>query len=198
VRFDPVIPQHVIVDRGVVVASALKKLPDHVLEAMVVGLESNIDRLRPGRLFSGDGGGCVVGVTLKELYPARYDPGRVRWLYQRRMKGIGWDREIANKHVRLRHVELAFDRCVEMTRGVRRDLAVETVVRAVGMWFSAEAQAELERRRRETEASPTSNAAIESARPVVLEPRVGDLLSVQRSGTLEDALSHQGSGKSWG
>jgi hypothetical protein len=148
VRFDPVIPQHVIVDRGVVIARALKKMPDAVLEAMIVGLESNIDRLCTGRLFNEDGGGCVVGVTLKELYPTRYDPSRVRWRYQRQMKGIGWDPEIAKRHVRLSHVELAFDSCVEMTRAARPELAAATVIRAVGVWFSVEAQAELERRRR--------------------------------------------------
>lgn len=169
--FDPVIPQPILVDRGQVLGRALQRLSDDVLAAIIEGVERNLDCLETGRLFNEQGGGCVVGVTLKELYPSRYNPRRLRWFYQRRMKGIGWDHQIAVRHVRLRHVEIAFDRCVQMTKALRPELDEEEIIRAVGLWFIAEAAAERERRwrSRSLPATPHEDQSL-AAQPEVAHP----------------------------
>jgi hypothetical protein len=146
---EPLIPQSVIADRALVLVPALRHLPARVLQAMVIGLEAEIDNLAPGRLFAPrGGGGCAVGVTLQVLFPAKYRPGTMRYLRRRRMKKVDADRDLATRFPRLRHLEFAFDSTVRMTKARRPGLDEREVTRAVGLWFSAEAQAELDRRRR--------------------------------------------------
>jgi hypothetical protein len=144
---EPLIPHHVISDRAPVLIRALESLSDEVLEAMVAGLESNFDRLTVGRLLTDDGGGCVVGHTLRTLAPRRYRSRGHRWLDTPRIRK--WEREIARYQPRLAHVELAFDSCVKKATACRPLVPECELARAVGIWVSAEAQAELDRRRRQ-------------------------------------------------
>jgi hypothetical protein len=147
---EPLIPQPVIADRALVLVPALRHLPERVLRAMVTGLEAEIDNLAAGRLFARHGGGgCAVGVTLEVLFPAKYKPGTARYLRRRRMKRVDADRDLATRFPRLRHIEFAFDSTVRMTKAHRPRLDDREITRAVGLWFSAEAQAELDRRRRD-------------------------------------------------
>jgi hypothetical protein len=143
---DATIPDHVISDRAPVLIGALKRLPDHLLEAMVAAVESNLDRLTVGTLLTDDGDGCVVGHTLRALAPRRYRSRGSRWLDRPRLGK--WEREIARYQPRLAHVELAFDSCVEKAGACRPLVPERELASAVGIWISAEAQAELDRRRR--------------------------------------------------
>ena len=144
------IPDEVIFDRAPVLVHTLRHLPSDSLRALVVGLESNLDRLTPGRLFeSRTGGGCAVGVMLRELEPSRFGRGRLRyWWRLRHLQTVGDDRSLSHAMPRLRHVELVFDTTVEQTIEARPDLSEREASRAVGTWFSVEAQSELARRRR--------------------------------------------------
>jgi hypothetical protein len=151
---EPLIPESVVADRALVLLPALRHLPERVLRAMVIGLEAEIDNLVPGRLFARrGGGGCAVGVTLQVLFPAKYKPGTMRYLRRWRMKRLDADRDLATRFPRLRHIEFAFDSTVRMTKAQRPGLDDREVTRAVGLWFSAEAQAELHRRRRDHHAT---------------------------------------------
>jgi hypothetical protein len=147
---EPIIPDSVIFDRAPVLKRALRGLPDAMLAAMIEGIERHPDELVPGRLYrSREGGGCPVGVMLRVLRAGR-DPGRVRfWLRDRWIQGIDCDRDLARRYPRLRHIELAFDTTVERTRHYHPHLSERLAARAAGLWFSAEAQAELDRRRRQ-------------------------------------------------
>lgn len=144
-----VIPADVALDRAPVLRHTLVHLPSEMLEALVAGLEANSDHLIAGRLFeSRTGGGCAVGVMLRELDPVRYGRNPLRyWLNWRRMERVSDDRKLATAHPRLRHLEHAFDTTVEKTLAERPELEETEVTRAVGLWFSAAARAELARRR---------------------------------------------------
>jgi len=145
---DPVIPDEVICDRAPVLSRALQGLPGEMLAAMVAGIEAHADELIRGRLYGENtDGGCAVGVMLRELHPRR-GLGRLRfWLRERNAWGIGAYPNLALRYPRLRHVELAFDTTIEQLLEASPDLSEREAARAVGIWFSAEAQAELARRR---------------------------------------------------
>jgi hypothetical protein len=119
-----------------------------MLAAMVKGIEREPNDLIAGRLFkSRDRGGCPVGVMLRELFPEAYAPGRLRfWFRDRWIEGIEHDRALAKAYPRLGHLEVVFDKTVRRTRRGRPGLCEAEVARAVGLWFSAEAQAELAER----------------------------------------------------
>ncbi len=146
----PVIPDAVIFDRAPILKRSLRGLPTEMLLAMIEGIESDPDSLVAGRLFKDrERGGCPVGVMLRVMYPAHY--GR-RWFWRSRcdptIKGVACERpRLAKQMPRLRHLEHVFDTTVRSTRRRNRGLSPEAAARAVGLWFSAEAQAELQRRR---------------------------------------------------
>ena len=130
------------------------RLPTPVIEAMARGLDANLDRLVSGRLFgSPNGGGCAVGVMLRELDPNSYRGGWLRfWLRDRWRQGLDATpktRRLVNALPRLRHIELMFDTTFDMARARRPELSDREITRAVGQWFSAEIQSELARRARE-------------------------------------------------
>lgn len=144
---DPLVPDAVVFNRAPVLKRALRGLPGSMLTAMVDGIEREQDRLVAGRLYSEGGGGCAVGAMLRVLFPGRR-PGRLSfWLQDRRIFGIDAYPEMARAYPRLRHLELAFDTSVKQTHAERPGLTGAEAARAVGLWFSAEAQAELVRRR---------------------------------------------------
>jgi hypothetical protein len=160
----------------VVLGRTLTGLPDHMLAALVDGLEHERGRLVDGRLFlSSAGGGCAVGVLLRELDPAAFEAGRLRfWLRH------GWRRTVASypgvakRQPRLAHLERIFDECVSATRRAEPPLSARAAADRVGRWIESRARAELRRRGRASETArrdcerPLQRKALASARNQVV------------------------------
>jgi hypothetical protein len=126
------------------VPGALRHLPAELLQAMVRGLRAHADDLAPGALFRGNStGGCAVGVTLRELDPDAFRFGWLQfWLWHRWRKGV--ERDVAHRYPRLKHLQWYFDEAVAELEASGREPRPS---RAVGLWFAASAEAELEARR---------------------------------------------------
>jgi hypothetical protein len=130
-----------LVERREMLRRTLRGLPGRQLEALRVGLERHGDQLVAGRLFkSSSGGGCAVGVMLRELEAVPCGGTPRFWLRDR------WRRSVTSypairRQPRLRHLEWGFDAAVELLRraGVKR---VEAVA-AVGRWLRELADYEL-------------------------------------------------------
>jgi hypothetical protein len=127
------------------VPRAMRRLPDPILLAMSSGLRAHCDELVPRTLFRGrSGGGCAVGVTLRELVPEAFEFGRLRfWLWHRWRRGI--ERDVAARYPQLKHLQWHFDDAV---RGAADELPDQRdAARAVGLWLAASAAGELALRR---------------------------------------------------
>lgn len=125
------------------VRRSLQRLPDKLLLAMVRGLRSNADDLAPGALFRRrDGGGCAVGVTLRELAPDAFQFGRIEfWLWRRWRRGV--EADVARRFPQLQQLQRLFDDAVREIEEISCD---GQAAKAVGLWFAASAEAELQAR----------------------------------------------------
>ncbi len=131
-------------EREAVLRRTLRALPDEMLEALARGLERHADRLVGGRLYAGAaGGGCAVGVMLRELEPDAYSRRLRFWLRHGWRRRVSWYRRRLPQQRRLRHLEWLFDRAVEEARGrlPRSDRGQAAAL--VGRWIRFEALAEL-------------------------------------------------------
>lgn len=131
---------------------ALRDLPVPLLEPMLTGLRRHADSLTAGSLYSDDGGGCAVGMMLREIAdrPAtaeeatRSPLGR---LWPRRLRfqspTIREERpDLVKANPRLHHLELIFDvTCDRMVAAL--GLSPGQAARSVGLWMAAETQAEI-------------------------------------------------------
>ena len=144
---DPLLPEPVTSERGPILARTLRALPDRMLVALDRGLEHNGDRLVAGRLFrASDGGGCAVGVMLRELEPQAYR-GRLRfWVRHGWRRRAGSYRGVLRANPRLRHLEWVFDGAVSETRRALPQLSRRDAAAAVGAWIRAESRRELAQR----------------------------------------------------
>jgi hypothetical protein len=133
---------------------AVHRLPDELLQGMVHGLRAHADELAPGVLFRGkSSGGCAVGITLRELAPDAFDFGWAQfWLRQRWRRGI--EPDVALRFPHLGHLQRHFDAAVAEVKRAGDD---SHPAKAVGLWFAAIAEAELNARR--------TTAALEKALP---------------------------------
>jgi hypothetical protein len=147
-----------LVERRQMLRRTLRGLSAPQLEALASGLERHRGRLVAGRLFKSGGGGCAVGVMLRELdaVPARRGAGF--WLRDR------WRRSATSypairREPRLRHLEWGFDAVVErlQTAGATRDEAVA----AAGKWLLQLARQELAWRAQTAPAAFTSRSGRE-------------------------------------
>jgi len=118
----------------------LKRLPYDFLVALIEGLEG-ADVITPGKLFSGDSGGCAVGVTLRALDPDRYQGRWVMWGRSRSI--LGFRRRLAKRVPHLYALEQVFDRSVDLATARHPGAPAEDVARAVGHWVAYEARTEL-------------------------------------------------------
>jgi hypothetical protein len=122
-----------LVERRQMLRRTLRGLSRPQLEALASGLERHREELVAGRLFkSTGGGGCAVGVMLRELdaVPTR---GAARfWLRDRWRRSVTSYRAI-RRQPRLRHLEWGFDAAVKRLReaGVERSEAAA----AAGDWL---------------------------------------------------------------
>lgn len=122
-----------LVERRQMLRRTLRGLSDLQLEALATGLERHEEQLVAGRLFkSTGGGGCAVGVMLRELDAVPSRGAAAFWLRDRWRRSVTSYGEMA-RQPRLRHLEWGFDAAVELLRGagVKREEAVA----AVGRWL---------------------------------------------------------------
>jgi hypothetical protein len=144
-RIGPEAAEAALAERQAVLRRTLRGLPDEMLRALADGLERYGDQLVTGRLYrSARGGGCAVGVMLRELEPEGYSMGRVRfWAHH------GWRRKARSygshgaPSPRLRHLEWSFDDAVELTRRVPGGGDRRAATRSVGTWMTEAARQEL-------------------------------------------------------
>ena len=121
--------------RRQVLRRTLRGLPDPMLAALRRGLEAHADELVAGRLYkSRGGGGCAVGVMLRELDPELGTRGLLRfWLRERWRRGSFSYRGPVGRNPRLKHLEWIFD-----------SLAKELGPAAAGRYVRAEAEREMQ------------------------------------------------------
>lgn len=146
------LPQDLARERGLLLHRALRELPVRLLEPMLTGLRSHADALTAGSLYSDDGGGCAVGMMLRELSERPAATGekarrsRVR-MWPRRLRfqspTIREERpDLAKANPRLHHLELMFDvTCERMVEAL--GVSPCEAARSVGLWMAAETQAEI-------------------------------------------------------
>lgn len=131
---------------GFVLERSMRGLPAPIVVALARGLRAHRDELAPGRLFASPrGGGCAVGIALRELAPEAFEFGALSyWLWHRRQRGI--EPDVALRFPELGHLQSCFDTAVVETRD-RTGLARDAAAREVGLWFAGAAEDELRRRR---------------------------------------------------
>ncbi|MGI8632989.1 MAG: hypothetical protein ACR2NA_10655 [Solirubrobacterales bacterium] len=165
---DELIAVEVAQERGPVLHRTMRAFSDELLDALVVALRRHSDRLAPGRL-EGRTGRCAVGALLTELDPETVG---VAAPPRRRRRGPSirhaWP-AMARAYPRLWHLEMVFDKaCAGLVRGGHQSCE-RTAASRVGLWFAAEARAELVVRGLERgPARPTDTAP----RTLSVEPEV--------------------------
>ncbi len=160
IRFDDELAERLSVARR-----TLRALPDEMLAALARGLRRHAEDLVPGRLYGAAGGGCAVGVMLRELDPEAYAGSGMRIAllhgWRRRTRSYGGE---LGRNPRLRHLEWTFDASVERLRRLRPGTPRREAARLAGGLLLREAERELALRRlgREIESSelvPLGSAA---------------------------------------
>jgi hypothetical protein len=121
-----------------------------MLSALAHGLERHAGRLQAGRLYADyDGGGCAVGVMLRELSPADYRQGRLRfWARRRRHQSVLTERVSFDRSLvtRLSHVEMCFDRTAMTLCEEIEDGDATTAANATGRWMAERCREQLRAR----------------------------------------------------
>jgi hypothetical protein len=107
----PEISQAFRADRNEALHRVLRALPGDFLVALIEGLE-RADRIVAGRLFAGESGGCVVGVTLRAIEPG-FRGRRMIWGRWARRSVVKLERGIAKGITHLYALEQVFDRSIE-------------------------------------------------------------------------------------
>ena len=144
----PEIPPAIAAERKQVLDRTLRHLPDAALDAMRRGLDRHDGRLRPGRLFSADGG-CAVGVMLRELFPGyEVERGLIGRLRPRAESIVDEHPQLAQSLPRLAHIEIWFDATIQICRNRDPSRTVADWAQAVGRWLAGCLYVELERRSR--------------------------------------------------
>ena len=149
-----------VVERTPILRRTLRSLPDSMLAALVRSLEKHRHELMPSRLFRDpEGGGCAVGMMLRELDPERYEsrsPLRF-WLRDRWRRRARSYPELAS-NPRLRHLEWLFDSSVRDVLGARGP-EQRRASTAVGGWILREARAELKWRHAKSDLEQVSSSS---------------------------------------
>lgn len=142
---------------------ALRNLPVELLEPLLDGLRRYADSLVPGSLENGDGGGCAIGMMLREISddPRLGDlcdppPRRVSRFQRGPSVYHRWP-ALAKAQPRLLHLEALFDStCAAVA--ARSDGPANEVGRAVGLWMAAETESEINMRHLEGVAADAAHA----------------------------------------
>jgi hypothetical protein len=142
----PEIPPALAVERKQVLDRTMRHLPDPVLDAMRRGLDRHDGRLRPGKLYTEEGG-CAVGVMLRELFPSyRARRGLLGRLRPRNQSIVDEHPQLARALPRLVHVEIWFDTTIQTCRERDPSRTVAEWAQAVGRWLAGCLYVELEHR----------------------------------------------------
>jgi hypothetical protein len=128
-------------ERNVALHRVLRRLPDPFIVALIEGLEQ-ADVITPGRLFSGERGGCAVGVTLRVLYP-HYRGRRRLWGRCLRKSVMRLRRGLAFEVSHLFALEQVFDRSVLLLQERFGEVPPADVAKATALWIAGEARTEL-------------------------------------------------------
>lgn len=146
------LPSNVAAAREPSLAKALSHLPDEILSALAFGLERHAGRLEVGRLYADhDGGGCAVGVMLRELAPEAYRQTRLQfWVRRHRHRSVlsepvAFERSLIT---RLSHVEMCFDQTAAAVRVHSPEADLAAAANATGRWMAECCRAELRARSR--------------------------------------------------
>lgn len=161
------LPQSLARERGVLLHRALRELPIALLEPMLTGLRRHADSLVAGSLHTDDGGGCAVGMMLREIAERPSAPGVAprRSLARMLPRSLRFQSptirearpDLARANPRLAHLELIFDvTCTAMAAGLA--LSPREAARSVGLWMAAETQAEINLRHVEVAAGEPDTA----------------------------------------
>jgi hypothetical protein len=134
-----------VAERLAVMRRSLRGLPDPMLRALAAGLERHGTELVTGRLYrSRKGGGCAVGVMLRELDPQRFECGPLRfWLVERWRRRADSYSELRRRNPRLRHMEWTFDETARRLRQLEHGLSRRRAAATVGGWLLAATREEL-------------------------------------------------------
>ncbi|MGI8844909.1 MAG: hypothetical protein ACR2HC_01830 [Thermoleophilaceae bacterium] len=147
------LPPDLARERGTVLHRALRGLPIKLLDPLAQGLRRHSDSLMPGHLVTHDGGGCAVGLMLREIAQSpewqrdgeHAPPAPARRAFWREASIYDTWPEIAAAYPRLHHLEIIFDvTCTELRR--RDVIDPSAVPRTVGLWMAGETQAEINMR----------------------------------------------------
>lgn len=113
-------------------------LSDPILDALGSAIVTHADHLSPGRLYNRSGGGCAVGVLLRELYPETCGPGRVSWLRARRRYTIRQETGdlLGPDTLRLEHIERCFDATCRAVACHNPSMRRGETARHVGLWMA--------------------------------------------------------------
>lgn len=146
------LPAHVAQAREPIVTKVLSHLPDELVSALAHGLERHAGRLTVGRLYQDhDGGGCAVGVMLRELTPSAYSEGRLRFLVRRRLhrsvltEQVELERSVVT---RLSHVEMCFDQTAKAMCEYMPETDLSAAADATGRWMAELCREQLRARNR--------------------------------------------------
>jgi len=136
--------------------------PRLICSRLEQGLRIQGDRLVSGRLYGPyAGGGCAVGILLRELDPAEYSRGRLHFLLRHRWRRTsGSYRQLRRANPRLRHLERIFDKSVELVHKRGSFPGERSVIRAVGAWIALRTSEELSRRWRATQESAALSSVV--------------------------------------
>jgi hypothetical protein len=146
------LPAPVARHREHVLDMVLGHLPDELLSALALGLERHAGRLIAGQLYDAhDGGGCAVGVMLRELSPSAYRTGRVRFRVRRhRHRSVLTERTDFDHSLltRLSHIEMCFDRTAVSLSEHTGAPDLPAAANATGRWMAEACRRRLRTRNR--------------------------------------------------
>jgi hypothetical protein len=138
------VPQAAVADRGAVLRRILADLPDPLLAALVSGLDLYGDNLCAGRLYHSHTSSCAAGAMIRQLNPAEFEGGRLRFLVRHRWRkyAASYGGELrAGMHAAMS--ESTFDRAVAVTVAAVPGCRLRDASRVVGRWFLDEAEREM-------------------------------------------------------
>ena len=181
-----VVPIEVGKDRAAVLHRALRNLPVELLEPLLDGLRRYADSLAPGNVDDGHGGGCAIGMMLREISddPRLADlcdppPRRVPRFKRGPSVYHRWP-ALAKAQPRLLHIETLFDSTCAGLRA-EGDVPEDQVPRAVGLWMAAETEAEINLRHLEAHSASESPLNGAGAGGPLFEQTVDRLMELRPS-----------------
>jgi hypothetical protein len=165
-------------ERSQPLSRVITRFPDPVLESLCQGLIKNQDKLVMGKLWSGDGSGCAVGLLLCELFPRYWQAAEER-SWKRWLPGHGRSvrkeyHSLSKEIPHLPVLESIFDRTVILAE--QHGMTHQQALQATGAWLLDAVKEEIALRHDKARqgllppdwqpSAPKSDAASQSLDPV--------------------------------